>query len=74
MNNHVYYKSMSLQDDIASVEARIYAMDLSIAWVLRRVGVEKATWSHWKSGLRSPLKATWDKIVAEVGALEKGIS
>jgi hypothetical protein len=74
MNNIAYNHYMSLQTEIADIEARIAALDLSMAWVLRRVGVERATWSHWKSGFRSPMKETWDRISAEVSSLERGLA
>ena len=64
---------MPLIDQITTIESRIRAMGFSVAAVLRRAGVQKATWSRWKSGRVSPMMATWDRVVDEVDRLEKGI-
>lgn len=74
LNNMAYKFGMSLETEITEIESRVAALDLSMAWVLRRCGVERATWTHWKSGIRSPMKETWDKIAAEVSEIEIGLT
>ena len=62
---------MTIASEIDALEMRVSALDLPMAFVLRRAKVSKFTWMSWKFDRRSPTKKRWDAIVSTVADLER---
>ena len=61
---------MTIASEIDALEMRVSALDLPMAFVLRRAKVSKFAWISWKRDRRNPTKKRWDAIVSTVADLE----
>ena len=59
---------------IAEVENQVYGLHLTMAFVMDRAGLSRATWSRWKSGSRKPTPELFTMVVKTVNGLENRLA
>lgn len=60
---------MSISDEIAQLEARIEKAKIPLAKVLSGAGVDRSTWSRWRSDDVSPTLTKWRAVLRVIDEL-----
>jgi hypothetical protein len=62
-------RPMSHAATITSIERRLVERGISVSFVCREAGIDRATWHRWKRDGDKPRSATWDKVQAVLDRL-----
>jgi hypothetical protein len=63
---------MSIQTEVAAIEARIRACGLRLVDVLRLAGVTEQTWRNWRNGAHGPTLGKWRAVEDAFERLREG--
>lgn len=63
---------MTIQEQIAAIEAAVRGADKGIHDLCRRAGISRATWQRWKAGKTSPTLQNWRSVEEAARAIQEG--
>lgn len=66
---YMHIRPMSIVDEITKFEESAKASGLQIGDVLEAAGVDRSTWTRWKSGKTKPLLESWRSVEAAAAYL-----
>lgn len=55
---------MTLRDEIREMEGQLKRAGASVLQLCAEAGINRATWTRWKSGKNRPNMATWESTKA----------
>jgi hypothetical protein len=57
---------MNIQREIAAIETRLEAADISINDFCASVGIHRSNWQRWKAGVTAPNMRNWGRVLDAV--------